>query len=244
MQCDGAQCDLARAVHPANRNGLCGRCNNTALLVAPSLLIAGLSNLLPENIRRGDTAGLLGLGIAELRRGDAAAAQEHLEEAYSISPTNPQVRYQLAYALRQVGSSPERILGLCQVLPGFEGTPAALDLTILELEVLLETEGPGSVLARVDALLKLYPGTSSLRFLRANALAASGRVDDALLALLEQARDEPQNPEPHYGAGQLLEQIGRTSDARAAYGEVLARADFCAPVVIADVRARLLRLGP
>ncbi|MEC8510745.1 MAG: tetratricopeptide repeat protein [Planctomycetota bacterium] len=215
-----------------------------ALLVAPSLLIAGLSNALPENIRRGDAAGLLGLGIAELRRGDAAAAQAHLEEAYSISPTNPQVRYQLAYALREVGGSPERIRGLCQVLPGFEGTPAALDLTILDLEVLLETEGPDPVLVRADALLEQYPGTSSLRFLRANALAASGRVDDALRALQEQARDEPQNPEPHYGAGQILEQIGRTADARASYGEVLARAAFCAPVVIADVRARLLRLGP
>ncbi|MEE2939897.1 MAG: tetratricopeptide repeat protein, partial [Planctomycetota bacterium] len=213
-----------------------------ALLVLPAVAIAGLSNAVPGNVDGRDAAGLLGLGIAELRRGDAASARAHLEEAYALSPTNPQVRYQLAYALREGGGSMERIRGLCQVLPGFEGTPAALDLATLELEVVLQTEGPEVALPRVDALLSRYPATSSLRFLRANALAASGRIDDALVALSEQARDEPRNPEPHYGAGQLLEQSGRLAEARAAYAEVLQRADFCPPVVISDVRGRLRRL--
>ena len=208
-------------------------------LVVPALAITGLSNVLPEEVQRGDAAGLLGLGIAELRRGDAETARRHLEEAYSVSPTNPQVRYQLATALRLSGGSPERVRGLCQVLPQFEGTPAALDLMVLELEVDLERDGPAAVLPRIETLLQRYPGTSALLFLRANALAASGRIDEALGALSEQARDEPLNPEPHYGAAQILQQVGRIEEARAAYEAVLERSSFCAPIVIADVRARL-----
>lgn len=213
-----------------------------ATLVVPALAIIGLSNWVPEGIQRGESAGLLGLGIAELRRGDAVAARVHLEEAYSESPTNPQVRYHLACALRQSGGSPERIRGLCQILPGFEGAPAALDLMVLELQVALENDGPTAALPRIDILLQRFPGTSALRFLRANALSASGRIDEALLALSEQAQDEPQNPEPHYGAAQILEQVGRIEEARAAYEAVLARSAFCAPIVISDVRERLLTL--
>lgn len=214
-----------------------------ALMVVPALAIAVFSNVLPGDLRRQGAAGLLGLGMAELQRGDPAAAVEYLEDAYAISPTNPQVRYQLAYALRERGATAERIRGLCQVLPGFEGTPGALDLATLELEVVLESEGPERALPRVDAMLEQYPGTSALRFLRAKVLASSGRIEEALSALADQARDEPRNPEPHYGAGQILEQVGRLDEAREAYSEVLARADFCPPVVIADAQARLERLG-
>ena len=110
---------------------------------------------------------------------------------------------------------------------------------VLELEVDLERDGPAAVLPRIETLLQRYPGTSALRFIRANALAGSGRIDEALRALSEQARDEPLNPEPHYGAAQILQQVGRIEEARAAYEAVLARSSFCAPIVIADVRARL-----
>lgn len=215
-----------------------------AAFVIPAVIVAGLSNVIPSSVDRSDAAGLLNLGIAELRRGDAPAALVHLEEAYALNPTQPQVRYQLAYALRETGGSIERIRGLCRVLPEFAGTAPALDLMVLDLEVVLQSEGPGAALPRIDALLREHPGTSKLRFLQASALAAAGRTGDALSALSQQARDEPQNPEPHYAAGQILEQLGRTADARAAYLQVLQRSASAAPVVLADVRQRLARLGP
>lgn len=219
------------------------RWRDAAAVLLPSLLLLGLSNVIPDRVDRGDTAGLLSLGLAELRRGDAEAALPHLEEAYGLSPTNPQVRFQLASALKQTGGSRRRMLGLVTVPEEARGNPAMLDLEVLRLELLLEESGPVTALPAIEQMLASYPGTSKLRFLRAAALAGAGRTDEALVALSEQARDEPQNPEPHYAAGQIFQQTGRPAEASAAFERVLEREAFCAPVVLQDVKARLANLG-
>lgn len=212
-------------------------------VVVPALALVWLSNRVPAEVQRGEAVGLMHLGIAELARGRADVAVEHLEAAYALAPTNLQVRYQLGSALLAQGGSLRRVLGLCEVPANLVDAPGAVDLGVLRLEARLRGEGAAAVLPDIERLLASRPADSELRFLRASTLAAAGRVPEALAALAEQAADEPENPEPHYGAGQILEQVGRPEEARAAYSRVLERRRFCAPAVVTEVEARLARLG-
>lgn len=83
----------------------------------------------------------------------------------------------------------------------------------------MEADAPHQAVLHFTAALALRPGSMAGRYLRGEAYAALGRVDDALVDLNEARRLEPGSREPLEGLGRLADRRGNPAQAAVWYSE-------------------------
>ncbi len=227
----------------AVRAARAGQGRQVLLTLGGALAIGAASHwITPASVIRTDAAGLMDLGQAELRRGNTLAALAHLEEAHRLSPSHPQVCFQLASALDQAGADPRRAIAILDGASKGQSAFASADIVPLRLQLRLKLEEAPAVLREAEELLRITPANSKLRFVYGAALVQVRRYPEAIAAFQSQARDEPMNAEPLYVLGQLYQSLGKPLEARSAYEGALARGQSMAPMIREDIARRISSL--
>jgi len=219
------------------------RWRETLSVALPALVVAAGSNVLPGAVVRSDAAGHADLGRAELARGDAQAALEHLQTATRLDPGSVQVRMALSVALLEAtGDAPRALRALEEVLPLASGHDRAeLEARVYALRV---RAGEGAaVLAEVSAALKERPTDGALRYVLAMAQAAAGQPTGAIGTLNALLADEPTNVGAALFLGALQEELGRAVEARATFLRARSMGDLASPAERATADAALATLG-
>jgi tetratricopeptide (TPR) repeat protein len=89
------------------------------------------------------------------------------------------------------------------------------------VEQLLNTGQPGQALQKADDYIAAHPNDPQMRFIRARALQAAGRMDEAEAALTQLTSDSPELAEPWNNLAVLYAARGQLDEARSALQSAL-----------------------
>ena len=194
-----------------------------------------LSALLPA----GDKRAQLISGLAAAGQGWPDRAAEALDHAASGRGAAAHPIRDALGLLRRIGRG-DRIGPLIQA--ALDRAPADAGLRFDLANDLYDEGLAGPALDMLDQTLTLAPDFAPARNLRAMALAAQGRTDEAIGALREIARDAPYAAAVWANLGLLLKDDGHFTEAIAAYDRALALAPDDARIRVNRVVC-LLRAG-
>ncbi|MEM9382763.1 MAG: tetratricopeptide repeat protein [Planctomycetota bacterium] len=212
-------------------------------IVGVASVLAALTNLLPAAVDTTDAAGWANLGRAELDRGNADIAVQHLETAMRLSPGSVQVRVGLASAIAASGGDLERALRLLEEVRGRAGGLMRVELEARILDMRIRTGDAAGALVDVEAALREDPANAELRILRASADVALGRPTMALAALRDLALDEPTNAAVAILVAQLATDLRRPEgEVRAEWVRAASLRRFATPGEAARIDAGLARI--
>lgn len=159
------------------------------------------------------------LGLLCMRSGQFEQAVQLLRASFGDGAMPPQVKLALGLAILRIPLLPQQLDPSREALVAGAGDAAA-----------------GSDPARFAELLQTHPDAPNLRLAYAEALAASGKNDEALAQLHAEIKNSPENPIPWMGEARILIAQDKKSDAiTAARNAVrLAQKDPAAHLLLAD----------
>lgn len=124
-----------------------------------------------------DVAGALAEARAHLASGNAAAAQDSLQNALEADPTEPEVHRLLGELHVALGEFPEAIFHLTKAL-ALE--PGNVDVLALRAAAYLDSNEPEHTLVDLNRAIRTDPGNLSAYVLRGETRAALGQLDGAV----------------------------------------------------------------
>ncbi len=163
---------------------------------------------------------LFSRAVAALTAGDAAGGRALLEKADRLAPGNPQILYNLAYALHAEGRLAEAVDGYRRVLAADPSSlPAWRNLATA-------ARAAGAVDQAIGAwreVIRREPLDVAAHNDLANLLVESGRLDEALPAYRRALDLDPGATRTRANLAAALRRCGRSEQARAEYQAILDR---------------------
>ncbi len=150
------------------------------------------------------------LGLAELARGNLAAAARHLGEAIALAPESPEPHYSLGLILTRQGHLPEAMASYEQAIV-YDPRHAAAHNNLANL---LFTAGRIAEAGQhYGEAVRVQPDFAAARNSYGNWLLETGRAAEALAQCEEAVRLKPALAEAHFNAGNACLALGRPGEA-------------------------------
>ena len=151
-------------------------------------------------------------------RGDHRQAHDLYRQVLALDGNHAGARFAYGISLREVGQRDAAVRELqAAIRLAPEAARAHVELSRTEFQRRRYTEA----LAAADAALALKPPPLEGWLVRADALEASGRIDEALRALASAAAAAPKVAMPHLRTGMIEQQRGQLDAANRAYRRAL-----------------------
>jgi tetratricopeptide (TPR) repeat protein len=151
-------------------------------------------------------------------RGDHRQAIELYRQVLALDGNHAGARFAYGISLREVGQRDAAVRELqAAIALAPEAARAHVELSRTEFQRRRYTEA----LAAADAALALKPPPVEGWLVRADALEASGRIDEALRSLASAATAAPRVAMPHLRTGMIEQQRGQLDAASRAYRRAL-----------------------
>lgn len=155
------------------------------------------------------------LGVAAIRQGDLATAQEHLEIAVRLGPTLGAVHANLGLVHWRLGGDDA---ALAAFLRGLEAEPRSSSLLQNLAAYYVEKGRPAEARAALAAA-RPDRATVYLLLVRGNLLLASGDVKGALSSFKQARKAAPEMADPHLAIARTEQMRGNLKKARKSLAE-------------------------
>lgn len=159
------------------------------------------------------------LGVVELQRGDAAAAEQLIGRAIALRPAEVAAYGNRARAREKLGDWPG---ALADYQAAGRHAPENGELHFRQAVAWRKLGDHAAALACYDRVLALDPGFARAWFNRGNALIDLGRTEDAVDSYRRAATLTPAGGEIHFNLGTALLGLGRAEAAIAAFDAAIA----------------------
>lgn len=160
------------------------------------------------------------LGVAELQRGHATIAAEHLTRAVVLSPQQAVAHASLGNALRVLGRPEAALASYDRALALKAHYPEAL---VNRGTALRDLGRHAEALASFDRALELQPDSVAALFNRGNALQSLDRAQDALASYDRVLQLDPEHLSASINRGNVLHALQRYPQALACQERALAQ---------------------